>query len=52
MRALKKRRARLWQYQEGIQGEVRLFERAFGIGPSPLAEAYVMAEKALAPKEA
>ena len=33
MRALKKGQAALWQYQEGVRGEVRLVERAFGIGP-------------------
>lgn len=32
MRALKKRQAALWQYQPGIEGEVRLVERAFGLG--------------------
>jgi len=31
MRALKKGQARLWQYQEGIMGEVRLIERIFGL---------------------
>ena len=31
MRALKKGQARLWQYQEGIMGEVRLIERNFGL---------------------
>ncbi len=48
MRALKKRQAAVFQYQTGIEGEVRLVERAFGIGPSALAEAYIMAEAALA----
>lgn len=39
MRALKKGQAALWQYQDGVRGEVRLVERAFGIGPSGISEA-------------
>lgn len=39
MRALKKGQAALWQYQDGAGGEVRLVERAFGIGPSGVGEA-------------
>ena len=39
MRALKKGQAALWQYQDGIAGEVRLIERAFGLGPSGMADA-------------
>src|SRR3546814_5709186 len=33
MRALRKGQARPWCLQPGIRGEVRLVERAFGIGP-------------------
>ncbi len=33
MRALRKKQARAFQLQPGIRGEVRLVERAFGIGP-------------------
>ncbi len=36
MRALRKGQARPWCLQPGIRGEVRLVERAFGIGPSAL----------------
>ncbi|WP_441302621.1 hypothetical protein [Chitinimonas sp. BJB300] len=39
MRALKKRQARAFQIQDGIRGEVRLVERAFGLGLNALAEA-------------
>ncbi len=39
MQALKKRQARIFQIQDGIRGEVRLVERAFGLGPNALAEA-------------
>jgi len=38
MRALRKGQARPWCQQPGIMGEVRLVERAFGIGPSALTE--------------
>lgn len=39
MRALRKGQARHWCIQPGIRGEVRLIERAFGLGPSALTEA-------------
>lgn len=39
MRAIKKGQARAGQIQKGIQGEIRLIERAFGIGKCALAEA-------------
>jgi hypothetical protein len=39
MRALRKGQARAWCLQPGIRGEVRLIERAFGIGPSVMTEA-------------
>src|SRR3546814_9633920 len=42
MRALRKGQARPWCLQPGIRGEVRLVERAFGIGPSALTEAMGM----------
>lgn len=38
MRALKKNQAKAFQIQAGIKGEVRLVERAFGIGPNMLSE--------------
>ncbi len=38
-RALKKKQARAYQIQPSIAGEVRLIERAFGIGPSVITEA-------------
>ncbi len=42
LRALRKGQARPWCLQPGIRGEVRLVERAFGIGPSALTEAMDM----------
>jgi len=39
MRVLKKRQVRAFQIPDGIRGEVRLVERAFGLGPNALAEA-------------
>ncbi|ENC69508.1 DDE domain protein, partial [Escherichia coli P0299917.7] len=42
MRALRKGQARPRCLQPGIRGEVRLVERAFGIGPSALTEAMGM----------
>lgn len=39
MRALNKGQGRTRQLQDGIAGEVRLVERAFGLGPDPLTEA-------------
>src|SRR3546814_7014494 len=42
MRALRKGQARPWCLQPGIRGEVRLVERAFGLGPSALTEAMGM----------
>jgi hypothetical protein len=38
-RALKKGQPALWQYRNGITGELRVVERAFGLGPSGVAEA-------------
>ena len=37
-RAIKKKQARAFQLQPGIRGEVRLVERAFGIGPDMMSE--------------
>ena len=48
MRALRKGQARPWCLQPGIRGEVRLVERAFGIGPSALTEAMGMLNHHLA----
>ena len=42
MRALRKGQARPWCLQPGIVREVRLIERAFGIGPSALPETMTM----------
>jgi hypothetical protein len=39
MRVPKKGKAALWKYQHGIAGEVRLVERAFGLGSSGMADA-------------
>ena len=47
MRALKKGQAKIWQYQKGITGEVRLVERAFGIGQSAIADAMKKLNKQL-----
>ena len=38
MRALRKKRAKAFQLQPGNRGEVRLVERAFGIGPKMMSE--------------
>jgi transposase-like protein len=48
MRALRKGQARPWCLQPGIMGEVRLVERAFGIGPSALTEAMELLNQHLA----
>ena len=42
MRALKKGQASAFQYQKGIQGEVRLIERCFNLGDSAIAEVMKM----------
>lgn len=47
MRALKKGQTALWQYQDGVRGEVRLVERAFGIGPSGISKAMRKSEAQL-----
>ena len=38
MRAIKKRQDRAFRLQPGVRGEVRLVERAFGIGPDMMSE--------------
>ena len=38
IRAIKKRQARAFQLQPGVRGEMRLVERAFGIGPDMMSE--------------
>ncbi len=48
MRAIKKGQTRIGHIQKGIKGEVRLIERAFGIGDSALAEAVKILEQELA----
>ena len=40
MRALKKEQAKAFQIQPGIMGEVRLIERAFGLGPDMISEVF------------
>jgi transposase, IS6 family len=39
MHALRKGQEKLWMLSAGIRGEVRLFERAFGLGPYIMTEA-------------
>ena len=51
MRALRKGQARAFNVQGGIKGEVRMIERAFGLGPCALTEAYTVLENALAKAE-
>jgi hypothetical protein len=48
MHALPKGQAKLWMLSAGIRGEVRLVERAFGLGPSILTEAMQQLEAAFA----
>jgi transposase-like protein len=48
MHALRKGQARLWLLSAGIRGEVRLVERAFGLGPSILTEAMQQLQAAFA----
>ncbi len=42
MRALRKGQGRAFNLQGGIKGEVRMIERAFGLGPCALAEAHTL----------
>jgi transposase, IS6 family len=48
MHALRKGQAKLWMLSPGIRGEVRLVERAFGLGPSIMTEAMLQLEAAFA----
>ena len=47
MRMLKKGQGKAYQIQGGIQGEVRLIERAFGLGPSALTESMEWLKQAI-----
>ena len=51
MRALRKGQARVFALQEGIVGEARIVERAFGVGPCALSEAIVWLQDRLASAE-
>jgi transposase, IS6 family len=48
MHALRKGQAKLWMLCAGIREEVRLIERAFGLGPSIITEAMLQLEAAFA----
>ena len=48
MHALRKGQAKLWMLSTGIREEVRLVERAFGLGPSVMAEMIQHLETVLA----
>ena len=47
MRAIKKKQASIWQFQDGVAGEMRLVERMFGLGKSALAEVIEMVSQEL-----
>ena len=47
MHALKKGQAKPWRYQKDVRGEVRLVERAFGLGKSAFADGLKQIEKLL-----
>ena len=51
MRALRKGQAELFALQDGIVGEARLVERAFGLGPCALTEVMVLLHDRLASAE-
>ena len=51
MRALRKGQARVFALQDGIVGEARIVERAFGVGPCALSEAIVWLQDHLASAE-
>ena len=51
MRALRKGQAGLFALQDGIVGETRLVERAFGLGPCALTEIMVLLQDRLASAE-
>ena len=48
MRALKKGQGRCFNFQGGIKGEVRMIERAFGLGPCAMSEVMVIVKEELA----
>ena len=48
MRALKKGQGRCFNLQGGIKGEVRMIERAFGLGPSVMSEVMDIVKEELA----
>ena len=52
MRALRKGQAAAFAIQDGIVGEVRIVERAFGIGPCVLTETMAWLQDQLATAEA
>ena len=51
MRALRKDQAGIFNFQGGIVGEVRIVERAFGLGPCALTEAMALLQDRLANAE-
>ena len=51
MRALRKGQVHAFNLQGVIQGEVRMIEQAFGLGPCALTETYVMLEETMAAAE-
>ena len=51
MRALRKGQAGLFALHDGIIGEARLVERAFGLGPRALTEVMVLLQDRLASAE-
>ena len=48
MRVLRKGQGRYFNLQGGIIDQVRMIERAFGLGPCALSKTFAMAEKELA----
>ena len=51
MRALRKGQAEIFALQDGIVGEARIVERAFGVGPCALTEAMAWLQDGLANAE-
>ena len=51
MRAQRKGRARMFALQDGVLGEARIVERAFGVGPCALTEAITFLHDYLARAE-
>ena len=51
MRALRKGQARMFAIQDGVVGETRIVERAFGVGPCALTEAITFLQDHLARAE-